>query len=329
MTNPQTEGASETTRPTEPPVGTPERRIFREAALAAHRDGSRPGRPLHIVSTWTRWAIRVTVLAVLACLTFSVTARVGEYAQGPAVVRREGRIVVTATVSGTLQDTEVKPGQHVVAGQVLVRLDDASQRAELSRVEREHQQRLVEFLREPSDPSRREHLASLDAQRQAAAARLHEREVRAPADGVVSDVRVRAGQLVAPGDAVVSLERDTAQTVVVGLFPGHYRPLLAGANERLELELEGFPDSRVEVVVRSVADEVVGPAEAMRYLGPDREGALSLSGPVVVVETVLPDDTFIADDTEYRVFDGMQGTLEAKLRSATILETLVPALRRL
>ncbi len=330
MTTQNTEpGSQSAPAPAELSQAAQERRIFRDAALVARRHGGRPGRPLHIVSTWTRWAIRVTVLAVFASLTFAVTARVGEYAQGPAVVRREGRAVITSAASGTLQDIEVKPGQHVVAGQVLVRLDDATQRAELSRLEREHQQRLVEFLRDPEDAVRREKLTSLDAQRQSAAARLREREVRAPETGVVSDVRVRSGQLVAPGDAVVSLERDSAQTIVVGLFPGHYRPLLTEADERLELELEGFADSRIDVVVRSVADEVVGPAEAMRYLGPDREGALSLGGPVVVVETVLPQDTFVADDTEYRVFDGMQGVLKAKLRSATILETLIPALKRL
>jgi biotin carboxyl carrier protein len=303
--------------------------IFRQAAMDAHRQAARHGRPLHIVSTWTRWAVRVIVIVVAAGLVFAVTARVGEYAQGMAVVRREGRVVVTSAVSGTVQGLEVQPGRHVVAGQVLVRLDDAAQRAELQRVQREHQQRLVELLRTPADDARRERLAALDAQLQLAEARLRERTIVAPQPGLLSDVRVRPGQPVSPGDAVVSIEQDAARTVVVGLFPGHYRPLLSAADTRLFLELEGFPDARHEVAVRSVADEVVGPAEAMRYLGRDRQGALELHGPVVVVETVLPSDTFVADDTEYRVYDGMQGTLEAEVRSETLLETLVPALKQL
>ncbi|MEX1368523.1 MAG: biotin/lipoyl-binding protein [Nannocystaceae bacterium] len=311
-------------------VQAPVRRvIFRQSAMDAHRRGARPGRPLHIADTWVRWAVRVTLLVVAAGLVFAATARVGEYAEGIAVVRREGRVVVTSAVMGTVQSIEVQPGQHVEAGRVLARLDDAAQRAELLRVEREHQQRLVELLRQPADESRRERLAALDAQLQLAQAHLRERAVVAPQAGLVSDVRVRPGQPVAPGDAVVSIERDEARTVVVGLFPGHYRPLLSAADTRLFLELEGFPDGRFEVSVRSVADEVVGPAEAMRYLGRDREGALELRGPVVVVETVLPSDTFESDDTEYRVYDGMQGTLEAKLRSETLLETLVPALKQL
>ena len=81
--------------------------------------------------------------------------------------------------------------------------------------------------------------------------------------------------------------------------------------------------------LRALRHGAVVTAEAMRYLGPDREGALALSGPVVVVVTVLPTDTFVADGTEYRIYDGMQGTLEAKLRSTTLLEALVPALQHL
>ncbi len=306
-----------------------QRAIFREAAIAAHRGGARPGHPLYIVSTWTRWAVGVTVAAVIAGLVFAATVRVGEYARGTAIVRREGRKVVTTTVPGTVQSIEVRPGQRVEAGKVLVRLDDAAQRAERARVEREYEQRLVELLRTPADDARRERLAALDGELQRARAQVDERTVTAPQPGLVSDVRVRPGQPVAPGDVVVSLEQDAAETVVVGLFPGHYRPLLGAADTRVFLELEGFPNSRHAVSLRSVADEVVGPAEAMRYLGRDREGALELRGPVVVVESVLPSDTFEADGAEYRIYDGMQGTLEARLRSATLLETLIPALQRL
>jgi biotin carboxyl carrier protein len=305
------------------------RGLFREAALAAHRRGSRPGHPLQIVPTWTRWAVTVTLALVGAGLVFAATVRVGEYAEGRAVVRREGRLVVTSSAPGTVQSIPVRLGQRVEAGQVLVRLDDTGQQAELARVEREYEQRLVELLRAPADDARRERLAALDGQLQLARARAAERAVVAPEAGVVSDIRVRPGQALAPGDAVVAVEQDAASTVVIGLFPGHYRPLLGAADTEFALALEGFPDSRQEVIVRSVADEVVGPAEAMRYLGPDREGALALSGPVVVVVTVLPTDTFVADGTEYRIYDGMQGTLEAKLRSTTLLEALVPALQHL
>lgn len=326
MTEPSSERAVAASTSVRPVV---RRAIFRDGAIEAHRRGAGPGRPLHIVATWIRWATGVTFLLLAASLVFAVTARLGEYAEGIAVVRRVGRVAVTSAVPGTVQSIEVGTGQRVAAGQVLVQLDDAAPRAELSRVEQEYRQRLVELLRTPADDARRERLATLKAQLQLAQARVRERQIVASEPGLVSDVRVRAGQPVAPGDAVVAVEQDTARTVVIGLFPGHYRPLLSAGESRLFLELEGFPDSRREVAVRSVADEVVGPAEAMRYLGRERQGALELAGPVVVVETELPSDTFVADDTEYRVYDGMQGVLEARLRSETLLEALVPALKRM
>ncbi len=303
--------------------------IFREQAVQTHRLGASSGRPLHIVSTWTRWAVRVTLLLLFASLVFATTARMGEYAEGVAVVRREGRVVVTSSVSGTVQRIAVHTGQVVAAGEVLVQLDDAGQQAERSRVEQEYQQRLVELLRAPADDAKRERLATLKAQLELAQARERERQITATVPGVVSDVRVRPGQSVAPGDAAVAVEQDSARVVVIGLFPGHYRPLLSAAESSLFLELEGYPDSRRRVVLRSVADEVVGPAEAMRFLGREREGAVELTGPVVVVETELPSDTFLADGAEYRVYDGMQGVLEARLRSETLLEVLIPALKRL
>jgi multidrug efflux pump subunit AcrA (membrane-fusion protein) len=304
----------------------PRRQIFRAAALDAHRRGDRPGRPLEAVSRWTRLAELVIVAVIVAGTIFAATVRVGEYAEGVAVVRREGRVLVTSAVAGTVQRIEVEPGRRVAAGAVLVRLDDSGERAEYERAKQGYERRLVELLRNPGDPAKRERLAGFDAALQLAEAKLRERTIVAPEAGVVSDVRVRPGQPVMLGDAVISLEQDTARTVVVGLFPGHYRPLLSGADVRLYLELEGFPGSRQAVAIRSVADEVVGPAEAMRYLGRDRQGTLELSGPVVLVETELPSDLFTADDVEYRVFDGMQGTLEAKLRSATLLETFIETL---
>lgn len=306
----------------------PPRSIFRPAALDAHGRGDRPGRPLGAVSRWTRLAELVLLAVFVSATIFAATAEIGEYAQGIATVRREGRVLVTSAVSGTVQKIEVGSGQRVAAGAVLVRLDDASERAELDRAEQAYTRQLLELLRAPQRDSegKRQRLASSDAAVQLARAKLRGRTIVAPESGVVSDVRVRRGQPVVLGDALVSLEQEDARTVVVGLFPGHYRPLLSAADTQVYLELEGFPDSRGEVVVRSVADEVIGPAEAMRYLGRDRLGTVELRGPIVVVETELRSDLFAANDTHYRIFDGMQGTLEAKLRSATLLETLLETL---
>lgn len=300
--------------------------IYRPAALAAHQRGDQPGRPLHVVSSWTRLAVGACVAMLVAAFGFAAFARVGEYAEGVAVIRRDGREPIGATVSGAVQRVEVAPGQVVAAGQLLVQLDDRGERAELERVEQAYELRLVELLREPEDPARHERLATLASERQLAAARVHERAIVAPHAGVISDVRVRPGAPVQAGDVLLSIEGPHARTVVVGLFPGRVRPLLHAGDTRLLLELDGFPDAHVELSLASVADEVIGPEAALQGLGRDQLGALALQGPLVRVEAELAADVLFVDDVELRLYDGMHGRLEARLRARTLLESLMPTL---
>jgi hypothetical protein len=126
------------------------------------------------------------------------------------------------------------------------------------------------------------------------------------------------------GDALVAFERDNARIVVVGMLPGHFRPRLANAAARAQLELDGFARERVDVTVRSVADEVVGPNEALRYLGRDAAGAIELGGPVVIVEATVDGLEFRAGDDSFRFYDGMQGALELRLEDESLLSIVLP-----
>jgi biotin carboxyl carrier protein len=234
---------------------------------------------------------------------------------------------VTATLAGTIDTVSARPGERVRAGQVLARFADRPERREFERLQAEYDERLVEFLRSPSNPSLRQRLAALEQEREAAHDRLQQLAVLAPCDGLIADLRVHSGQQVAPGDALISIEGDESSVEIVGLFPGYTRPMLVAADTTVLLELDGFRDSRQRVQIATVADEVIGPGEALRLLGREREGTLAVEGPVVVVSVVLADDTITVDGQRYRLYDGMLGRLDVKLRSATIIEHLVPGLR--
>lgn len=305
-----------------------ESELYRREALAAASGGDQHGRPLHVTSGWTRWTIRLTAAAALVSAAFLVRGRVGEYAHGVAVVRKEGRVVVTATQTGVVSSLEVRPGEAVRSGDVLIRLDATQSRAELDRIERQYQQRLLELLRNPTDAEKHEQLAILSGQRDMAQTLVREREIVALQDGVVSEVRVRRGQSIAPGDAVATVESATGRIVVLSVFPGRYRPLLQQENTRLFLSFSGFADSRHEVALDFVSDEVVGPAEAKRHLGQHQADALDVEGPVVVVQSVLVDESFSSFDGTYEVYDGMHGQMEARVRSESLLEVLIPAFKR-
>jgi GAF domain-containing protein len=126
----------------------------------------------------------------------------------------------------------------------------------------------------------------------------------------------------AAGPAVVRL----GGPQVVAFLPGEYRPLLKPGMP-LRLELKGYRYAYQHLLVDAVEDEVVGPAEAQRYLGAGVAGAAGLDGPLVRISARLASDTFKADGGEWRYHDGMLGRAEVQIRSERVLTALIPALK--
>jgi len=302
--------------------------VFRAEALSHAERRGNEGRPLRLTRAWvdhTFW-----LLAALAGfgLWFCALSDIGEHAQGPALVRVEGRTAVTATTAGVIAAIEVEPGTAVRAGDVLMRIHDDTERAELLGLELELETELGKLLLDPNDEAVRAKLAGLVGQRDLARARLAQREIRAPHDGTVSDTRIRPGQAVAPGEPLLTVERPEGEAVVIAMLPGEYRPLLV-PGMTAQLELLGFRHELVEVPIHEIGDEVIGAAEVARFLGQERADAVAVSGGVVLVRARLPTRDFEIDGRTYRYFDGMQGQAKVRVRAQSILTTLVPGLRAL
>jgi hypothetical protein len=218
-----------------------------------------------------------------------------------------------------------RPGERVERGAVLARLQREPEAVELSRSTREFELELLKVLQNPSDQAARAQISTLRAQRQVAEARVEERFVRAPISGLVSDVRVRAGQPVAAGQLVLTMVNERATASVVAMVPGHDRPLLR-PGMTMHVALDGFEHARQEVRIDSVADEVVGPAEIKRYLGADLADAVAVEGPVVLVHAGLATPYFRAQERQLPYYDGMKAVAEVKVRSERILTLLIPGL---
>jgi membrane fusion protein (multidrug efflux system) len=300
--------------------------LFRQQALdELERAGQRPSL-LRIAPTWTRWSFFVVVAACGSALVYSFIGSIDEYAVGPSLIRADGRRPVTANVAGTVAAIEVRPGEPVKSGHLLVRLHDAGEVADYERLEHEFELQLMRSLRDPADQTARSSLTALRAQKELAQARLDQRSIRAPQDGSVSDVRIRPGQQLNPGDVVLTLVPHDASFTVIAMLPGHYRPVLR-VGMPLRVELEGYRFQYRRVTIDEISDEVVGPAEVRRFLGADIADAVNLSGPVVLVQASLPTSTFDLDGHTVRYHDGMLAKAEARVRSERILLSLVPGLR--
>ncbi|HEU0174060.1 MAG TPA: HlyD family efflux transporter periplasmic adaptor subunit [Blastocatellia bacterium] len=301
--------------------------IFREEALERHFIGGRAqGDLLRISSRWTNWAYWFLVAVLVAGSIYVVFGRINEYATGTAVIRDEGRTIVTALTGGSITEIAVQPGQRVEAHQLLLRFNDGQERIELERLQRELNLQQISWLKNPGDPTAQQQLATVRSQIGAAEKRLNERSVGAPRAGVVRDIRIRPNQQVVSGELLLSIVGDDDALLVVAILPGHYRPLLKPGNP-LRLELTGFRYAYQRLTIDSIGNEVIGPNEVRRFLGQEIADSLALQGASVIVQARLPARKFEADGRWREYHDGMSGTAEARVGSESILLALAPGLK--
>jgi multidrug resistance efflux pump len=301
-------------------------RLFREQAVEFHRRGGLRGDVLHITPGLLH-AVQWFVFAIAACgVSFVCTAEVHKYASGPAVVLLDQRHDVSANRSGVVEAIEVKVGQHVSAGQVLVRLGAPSETAELNAAIRELDDQLVLLLRSPGDPSARQELLALRSRRAVAETALERSFLRAPRTGEVVDLRARVGQLIEAGTPLLALQAEPHGAEVVALLPGPDRPRLKPGLP-VSLRVDGFERSRIELRVERVDEQVLGPAEAMRAVGSELTGSFEVQGPIVLVHARLPAAELQAQGVAYRLHHGMLARAEIAVDREPLLYAWLPGLR--
>jgi membrane fusion protein (multidrug efflux system) len=301
--------------------------LFRDEALASYLRGSRTqGDVLHLSPRWAHWTYWFLVLVSVAGTLYIVFGRIHAYATGIAVIRDEGRTMVTAITGGTITAIAVQPGQRVEAGQMLLSLNDVQDKIELECLRQEWHIQQINRLKNPHDPGAQQQLATIRAQVETAEKRLTERTVFAPCAGIVRDLRIRPQQLVTPGELLVTLVGADDMLSVLAIFPGQYRPFLAQGSP-VRLELTGFRYAYQRLTIAAVSNEVVGPHEVRRFLGQDVADAVTLQGSQVIVQAPVPARTFHAEGRWHTYHDGMHGTAEVRVRSERLVFALVPGLK--
>jgi hypothetical protein len=299
--------------------------MYRAEALE-YRAGGSAGDVLRLAPRWTRWVFWNLVAVVVAALVFALVGTLHEYATGPAVVWTDTQKPLMATVAGTVGEIEVKPGQEVAKGDVLVRLASAVEQADVDRLNHDFDFQLGKLLRDPEDAQARAQLSQTTTLRDVAIARLDLLMIRAPEPGLVGDIRIRPGELLEPGHVALSLLTENRECVVRAMLPAQYKPQLhPGISMRFEMT--GYRFAYQEMTVRSVSAQIVGPEEVRRFLGQEIGDTVPLAGPMVLVEATPRAPTFAVDGRTYEFYHGMTGIAEVRVRTENILISLVPALR--
>ncbi|WP_224367106.1 efflux RND transporter periplasmic adaptor subunit [Hyalangium versicolor] len=299
--------------------------LFRQEALAHHARPEARGSLLQITPFWARTTYWIIVLAAVVAGVGLAVVDINEYAQGSVLIQVKGLEDVASTAGGRVSRVLVQRGQHVKAGETLVELYSSQELGDRERLEQEFRALLATTLLTPLNGAAQQVVSSMRTQLDQSQARLAERSLKAPFEGIVNDVRVREGQFIGQGEVVVSVMREGAESWALGLVPGRYRPMIK-PGQAFRLELEGFPYQFRDLEVASISDELVGPAEVRRYLGPDLGDVVTLQGPVVVVEARLPSSEFVSDKRTYHYYTGMPGTVRVKVRSRNGWMTLLPIL---
>jgi hypothetical protein len=301
--------------------------LFRDEAVQAYSRGSSDeGTLIRISPRWVRYVYAFIIGAVTVTILFGIFFTQREYASGPAIVRLSGQTELTSRTSGTVESVDIIPGSKVESQQVLVTLHADAERDMLDKLEAEFDIELIRLLRNPEDTGVRSALAQIRADIGLANARLQERVVRAPHDGFVHDIRIRPGRLLTAGDPILSIVKHDRSYELVAFLPGQYRPLLEPGQE-LRLEIAGYSHAYESILITHVGDEVIGPSEARRFLGPEVGDAVPITGPVILVRAVLESKTFTSSGRNHLYFSGMQGLAEVPVREEPLIVALIPGLR--
>jgi CheY-like chemotaxis protein len=302
--------------------------LFRAEAFEASINSDHgSGEVLRVSPRWISGSYWVLATFLVCASLFGVFFRVSEVASGSAVIMAEDQTTLTASALGTVDKVYVKPGQPVAKNQKLVDLNAAAEEAELARVSKEFKIQLVRSLREPNDKESRDALVGLRTQRTKALSDLRARTLVAPRAGTVSDVRVRRGQPVEPGAALVSFVNEDSRYFVVLMVDGKHRPLLRPGMP-LKLELAGYRYAYQTAFVDSISEEILGPEEADNYLGMSLGNVVTSEKPVTILRAFLKGPTFESRGQTLRVHPGMLGTAEVALRSKRLIFFVFPGLSK-
>ncbi len=260
--------------------------VFRKEALEHHiRSWDQQGEVLKTLPPWLRATYWVMLVLVFAGLLGTVLGKVNIYASGPAVIRTERPELVIATAAGRVRSITVSHGDAVRAGDPLVVIDGTEQ---VGRTEGKTE------------------------------------TLRAAADGVVGEIRVRPGQVLKTGDQAMTVVGPDTECDVIAFLPESNAPQLhPGMTMRLRLGEESSNGRTVQI--NRVGRELLDPSEAIRYAGKEGSANFSLAGRTVVVRAALPTASPGRSNPAYR--DGITGEAEVSVRSESVIFALIPGLR--
>jgi len=182
-------------------------------------------------------------------------------AQAVGSLKSRQSVTIKPETAGRVARIAFADGAQVRRGQLLVQLDDALQRAELSQAQAQlsiaranlkRNQELVaqNFVAQRVVEESQANLQVAEAQVALAEARLQRMRIAAPFDGTLGLRSINLGQYVGVGDDLVNLE-DTSQLTVDFRLPERYQSRIA-PGQGVQVQLDAVPGKHFEAKVLAV-----------------------------------------------------------------------------
>ncbi len=179
--------------------------------------------------------------------------------------RARQSIEVVALASGRVREIAFEPGQKVAAGDVLLRLDEEIQRADLDGAEATLNEATLaleraETLRQQNAVSQaaldeaRSRKATAEAELDRAARRLADRTVRAPFDGIVGLRQVDAGARISDTTVITTLDDLSEIEIEFAVSETLYGSVALG--QTVVATAAAYPDRRFEGSVTSIDSRI-------------------------------------------------------------------------
>jgi membrane fusion protein (multidrug efflux system) len=307
--------------------------LYRGEALEAHRTRGQEGTLVQLSPTWVKRAYPLLILTIIIAILFAVLIKVPTYSTGTAVIAFEGSSAVTATAAGTVAKILVHENEAVKRGDALVQLSSPEEVAQLTAAETEWRDTEVQFLFDQTDPQIGKALVTAATARDHALARVEARTIRAPRDGVVTNLHVKEGIAVQLGSYVMQITDENSEIEVLAFLPSKDGPRLRNTMA-LQLELDGYTKARAVGAITHVQSDAVSASEAAKLGGEmlvesiAKELSTGTSVTWIAVRARLPSRTFQTEHHTYHYHHGMHAKVEVKIQSKPFLATLVPAFEK-
>ncbi len=301
--------------------------LYRGEALEAHRTRGTEGVLVHLSPGWVRRTYPFLIVAILIALVFTAFIKVPTYSSGQAVMVIDGT-PVTSAVPGQVFELNVVASQKVKKDSIILKLNAQAELAELESAQKEEDTYTATYLFDRSDENNKKNLIASAAKVEAAKKRIEQKIIRAPHDGVVSDIRTRLGEQLTPGEAIVTVLKDNAEVTVVTFLNATDRPRLK-KGMGMKVNLGGYTKAPETAKIIEVSNDAIAPEAIQKYLGTTLAGSVKLGpGSYILVKAKMPSKTFKSQNQTLYYHHGMQAKVDVLINEKPFLVTLIPALEK-